>query len=300
MSFEAKVFKVLISSPSDVKKERDLSEIIIHRFNSLHGVRHKIILMPVRWETDCYPILGSRPQEMINNQIVKDCDLLIALFWTRLGTPTGKAESGTIEEIEEHLRANKPAMLYFSNTPVAPNLVDQNQLESVQKIKKKFREKGLYNEFSDPSEFEKSFTIHLAKIIFEHSYFQIKSGVAAPEIKEEAPLKKSVLPKLSNESMGLLFHAVNDGGAILHMKFLGGHQIIQTNRHSLYDGADHKKIAKWMAALKELQHHGFLTQTGSQGGNAQYDVTHTGYGAVETLANGQPLEKYFKSDFGNE
>ncbi len=35
MAFSAKVFKVLISSPGDVKEERDIAEKVIWRFNSL-------------------------------------------------------------------------------------------------------------------------------------------------------------------------------------------------------------------------------------------------------------------------
>jgi hypothetical protein len=34
---------------------------------------------------------------------VESGDILMGVFWTRLGTPTGKAPSGTVEEIE-HFR----------------------------------------------------------------------------------------------------------------------------------------------------------------------------------------------------
>jgi hypothetical protein len=50
---------------------------------------------------------------VINRQVLADCDLLVAIFWTRIGSPTGSALSGTVEEIEKHLKAEKPAMLYF-------------------------------------------------------------------------------------------------------------------------------------------------------------------------------------------
>ena len=46
--------------------------------------------------------MGERAQAIINRQIVKDSDLVVAIFWTRIGTPTGVAQSGMIEEIEEH------------------------------------------------------------------------------------------------------------------------------------------------------------------------------------------------------
>lgn len=38
---------------------------------------------------------------MLNDQLVGTADIVVALFWHRLGSPTGEAESGTVEEIEE-------------------------------------------------------------------------------------------------------------------------------------------------------------------------------------------------------
>ena len=61
------------------------------------------MLEPVGWETHSVPELGDRPQAIINRQILRESDLLIAVFWTRIGTATGAHPSGTVEEIEEHL-----------------------------------------------------------------------------------------------------------------------------------------------------------------------------------------------------
>lgn len=47
------------------------------------------------------------PQLIINNSIIKNADMVIALFGSRLGTPTARATSGTIEEIEEMIKAGK-------------------------------------------------------------------------------------------------------------------------------------------------------------------------------------------------
>ena len=66
--------------------------------------------------------MGERPQEIINRLVIKR-DILVAIFWTRLGSPTGVATSGTIEEIEKHLASKNPTMIYFSDTPL-PNDVD--------------------------------------------------------------------------------------------------------------------------------------------------------------------------------
>jgi hypothetical protein len=42
------------------------------------------------------------------------------MFWTKLGTDTGVADSGTVEEIDQFVSAGKPALLYFSSRPINP------------------------------------------------------------------------------------------------------------------------------------------------------------------------------------
>src|SRR6266542_3337212 len=126
MSYRAKVVKVMIASPSDVGAERQVIRNVIQEWNNAHAEDKNIVLMPVGWESHSAPTLGGRPQAIINKQVLADCDLLIAVFWTKVGTPTGKAVSGTVEEIEEHVKAKKPAMIYFSAAPFPLDLVDMD------------------------------------------------------------------------------------------------------------------------------------------------------------------------------
>ena len=56
-------------------------------------------LLPLKWEDDAAPYMGRHPQTTINKQMCDKSDLLIALFKTKLGTPTEQFESGTVEEI---------------------------------------------------------------------------------------------------------------------------------------------------------------------------------------------------------
>ena len=48
-----------------------------------------MILMPVGWDTHASPEMGDRAQAIINKQVLKNADLVVAAFWTRLGSPTG-------------------------------------------------------------------------------------------------------------------------------------------------------------------------------------------------------------------
>jgi hypothetical protein len=73
------------------------------------------------------PELGDRPQEIVNRQVVDACDILIGIFWSRLGTPTRISDSGTEEAIERFLNTGRPVMLYFSQAPVNARTVNLTQ-----------------------------------------------------------------------------------------------------------------------------------------------------------------------------
>ena len=79
--------------------------------------------------------MGASAQTIINKQLLTKCDLLVGVFWTRIGTETEQYLSGTVEEIERHIAAGKPAMLYFSSQPVALDTVDPDQIARLKQFK---------------------------------------------------------------------------------------------------------------------------------------------------------------------
>jgi nucleoside 2-deoxyribosyltransferase len=127
MTFESHNYHVLISSPSDLSADVEIVERAIYAWTALNSVAEQVVALPVRWGTHTYPATGMRPQQAINDQIVEPCDILIAMFWTRLGTDTGVAASGTVEEINEFVAAGKPVMIYFSDRPAQLSMVDLEQ-----------------------------------------------------------------------------------------------------------------------------------------------------------------------------
>lgn len=162
MSFNASVYRILIASPSDVADERAVIPEIVNEWNAVSAYSTKIILMPIKWEVNTTPLLGGRPQQVINDQIVKDADLLVGVFWTRIGTKTEMAESGTAEEIQQFVDSGKPVMLYFSQSPVDPEKIDIEQFAALKKFKEKMRTKGLTETYSGIVDFRHKFTRQLA------------------------------------------------------------------------------------------------------------------------------------------
>lgn len=202
MSFNATVYRILVASPSDVGEEREIIPEVINEWNAVSSFATKIILMPVKWETHSSPLLGGRPQAIINEQIVKDADLLVGVFWTRIGTATGVAVSGTAEEIQQFVDSEKPVMLYFSQSPIDPDKIDIEQFTALKKFKEKMRLKGLTESYTGAADFRQKFTrqlgINLNNLI-DSIAEELKAKGKEPS-KKSKEVKKDAVEKLTRVS----------------------------------------------------------------------------------------------------
>jgi len=165
MTYNAMAYKILIASPNDLTSEKKVIPEVINSWNSLNSEQFKVCLLPVMWETHSTPEMGSRPQEIINQQLVDTCDILIGVFWTRIGTHTGEAESGTVEEIEKFIDTGKPVMLYFSSIPIKPENIDLKQYERLKNFKAKCMKNGLVIDYSSIDELREKIITHLTNKI---------------------------------------------------------------------------------------------------------------------------------------
>lgn len=284
MSYSATVFNVMIASPSDITAERSFVRQAIHEWNSVHSFKAHVVLMPVGWETHSAPMMGDRPQAIINGQILKKCDLLIAMFWTRLGTPTGEAESGTVEEIEEHLKAGKPAMIYFSSAPVQLDSVDEKQYKALKKFKIQCQERGLYESYDSPADFLEKVRRHLALTVNEHKYFTEKIVAATgagdtiiPFPSMKGNVRAEQLPDLSDEARQLLVTSARRGGQIEVIEHVAG-TLVAAGDRNFFEGEDARELARWKEAIRSLlAKHLILEQPGTSSGLELYAVTHAGY-----------------------
>ena len=149
MTFQAEIIRVLIASPSDLAEEREIVTEAINEWNAQHAVAERVVLLPVKWETHATLRAGVRPQGAINEQIVEHSDILVGMFWTKFGSSTGVAESGTVEEIDQCVAKGKRTLLYFSKRPVDPSTIDLEQQKKLPQFKAATYTKALVGQFSD-------------------------------------------------------------------------------------------------------------------------------------------------------
>jgi len=277
MSYIATVFKVMIASPSDVATERAIVRELLSEWNVVHSDNSRTVLLPIGWETHSVPEMGDRPQSIINKQILKDCDLLVGVFWTRIGTATGQFASGTVEEIEEHIKDGKPAMLYFSAAPVVPDSIEPDQYRQLQTFKKSCQSRGLYESYSDVNDFRAKLYRHLQLKLNRDQYFQQK--VAAESVNELADLP--AVPVLSKEAAFMLKECASDSnGMIMNMSYIGGQTIQVKGKNLIEDGNDRSR-AIWTSALLELESLGYVEPIGSK--RELFRITNAGYEANDRL-----------------
>lgn len=195
MPFEAKVYKILIASPGDVNEERNAIPEIISEWNYINAESTKVVLLPIKWETHSAPLLGDRPQGIINSQLVNTCDMVIGVFWTRLGSPTGASVSGTAEEIEWFINNGRPAMIYFSSREINPTKIDLDQFKALSAFKDKLRQLGLTGAYENISDFKeqllRQLSINVIKLL-ENTNITLPTS---SELKEKEQELKKILKK---------------------------------------------------------------------------------------------------------
>lgn len=283
MAYQATVVPIMIASPGDVTEERDVIRSVIHDWNDVNAQRSKVMLAAVGWESHSSPELGTRPQELINQRVLKDCDLLIGVFWTRLGTPTGKSPSGTVEEVEDHVAVGKPAMIYFSSKPVALESVDLEQYKQVKNIQSTWQQRGLIETYDNIEQFRQKLSKQLQVCLHRNEYLR-KTIEAAGDERADAEVATYDRPitrcQLSQEASALLKAASEDEhGRIIKREFIGG-QHIQVGKN-LFGESGRREFSKWEAAIRELVENGLATERGYK--DEIFELTHEGWAAADAL-----------------
>jgi len=282
--YRARAIKVMIASPGDVSAERQVVRDVVHEWNVVHSEDKGIVLMPVGWETHAHPTMGARPQEIINKHVLAGCDLLVAVFWTRIGSPTGVSASGTVEEIDEHLKSGKPAMIYFSRAPVRPDSVDDAQYKALLDFRAGCEGRGLVEAYDSLTEFREKFVRQLAQVVIGDFSAGTEDEVSAFAAAQADRGGDSAIGALSTEARELLLEAALDkNGIVMRLLTMEGLSI-QTNERRLSERGEPRSEARWDAALRQLCEMDLLQDVGHKG--ELFRLTDRGYDLADQLRAG--------------
>jgi len=246
----------MIASPSDVEEERIIVREVLATWNALHSTAQRVVFLPLGWETHSSPDLGGRPQQLINDRILGRCDLLVGIFWTRIGSPTGKAISGTVEEIHEHHAAGKPVMLYFADRPVPPDRLDSVQYGEVQNLRRWAYEEGIVGGYDNLSDFRAQLERHLHIMLQQNAYLRNHTEIGI--ISTYGAALGHPLDGLSSSAEEMLKVAANSqDGMILVRRFIGGTTVQAGQKSFVNEDSGKREVARWVAAAEEIHDRGY-------------------------------------------
>jgi hypothetical protein len=200
----ANLIKIFLSSPGDVPEERLRMAELTAEINDVVPERG-LKLELLRYEVDAYPDYGA-PQDVVNRLIPDDFDIFVGIMWKRCGTPTGAANSGTIEEyeraVERRKSTGKPViMFYLCNAPVPfPSSQDVEQLKKVVEFREELQSKGLTQTYPSPEQFRAYVRGDLLKAIRDlTSTVHAAEIPTQPQIAPTTPAEKAAMRELCEE-----------------------------------------------------------------------------------------------------
>jgi hypothetical protein len=280
MPFSAIVLRVMIASPGDVQKERAVVREVVSEWNSTNGAHRNVMLLATGWETDVAPEMGDAPQSIIDKRILKDADLVVGMFWTRLGTPTASYASGAVEEIEEHLKAGKPAMLYFSSAPAPLDSVDPAQYQALKAFKDSCRTRGLFQTYADVDDFRRKLSNDLQLTMNSDPFASI--GGATQSTTSSSVTRGPLSP----DALVLLSAASADGSGVVLFERFGGGAEISSNDKVLNEDSSPRTLARWEGAIEELEKGGLLRATSAA--REVFELTRDGFAAADAAKAATP------------
>lgn len=230
--FSANVYRIMIGCPGDIQEEVKIAKTVINRWSSIHAEQRGMILLPINWDTDSYPEQGGYPQMILNRQLANKSDMLIAVFGSKVGSPTNTSASGTIEEIEHHIKAGKPVMLFFRKFNDITK-ISSTELAKLEAFKSSIKDSGLYREYNSESDFKEVFSNALELFLSDHWLDNTQSSTRKQEHVEFSAEEIDVLNKwvASNSAEA---HSVKYKGGTLFI--IGDYQ---------FDVTDARELVRW-------------------------------------------------------
>lgn len=150
--------RIFVSSPGDLSDERDQCSTVVQELNTTLRVlmpERGVELELIRWETHTHPDLTGAPQQVVDDQIEIDYDIFVGMMWTRFGTPTSRAGSGTEHEFRaayagwQQRRRPRHLLFYFCEAPIPVALAREaaDELKAINGFHTELKQKGLIGSY---------------------------------------------------------------------------------------------------------------------------------------------------------
>lgn len=277
--FESKVYRIMIGCPSDIKEEVEIACDHIHKWSDMNAETFSVVLLPLHWKLNSYPAHGSHLQKILDKQLVNKSDLLVCVFNTKIGTPTDTSVSGTIEEIEEHVKVGKQVMIFFRREADITN-ISATELQKLNDFKERIKGEALWCEYSNAIDFETVLAEKLQLFINEH---WLKATGQISRIEEDSRKPKDYL--LSKEEIDRLRKWTEAPSPDFFCAyFSGGSAIFGLGASNQYKVSAGREMAQWESFFEKLIDYGFIgIKNYDNNGHPIYQLKLDAYQYIEAL-----------------
>ncbi|MFR9627453.1 MAG: hypothetical protein SNJ31_06880 [Rikenellaceae bacterium] len=284
--YQANVYRIMFGSPSDIQEELSIFKEVIYGWNNLHSYNHKVILLPLHWSTNSSPSMTGEqhPQKKINKQVVDKSDLLICVFGSKIGTETDTHQSGTVEEIDEHINAGKEVMIFFKKSiNVDIDTINPEQIAKLQEFKKEIQSKGIYTEYESQKDF-KDVLFEKLQLFLNENWLSDKGSAIITE--------PTIEPKPFNDEHGLSDYDIErlkvwtsgDNPQFMQVHFMGGGAIYGLGPSNQYEIKSGKEKIEWDSFFEKLQKLGLIDiERHNKEGHPIYRLKQLAYEYAEKL-----------------
>jgi hypothetical protein len=182
-----RLLRIFVASPSDLRPERQIVNRVLAELNSAPEYRLDVKFVPFLYEDSAPAVVGVEPQAVVDDFMLRaeDANIVICMFWNRLGTPldavdpeTGHAyESGTAYELLKsyrHFRQHGAPIVLLYRCVREANLDEAGRHEAsrVDAFFERFSAagdlRGLVGQFTHADDFAWTLRTHLLHAI-EHN-----------------------------------------------------------------------------------------------------------------------------------
>lgn len=274
--FQSNTYRIMIGNPSDIVEEVGIAKEVILKWSCLNAESHNIVLLPLHWTDNAYPGTGQHPQKMLDRILVDKSDMLICIFGSKIGTATDTHDSGSIEEIEEHIKAGKQVMIFFKRNGNVLN-IDLNQIKKLQSFRNRIKNTTMWWEYDSANDFRKLLEDKLQLFINDHWLNQpiVATKTEEPEIKDKyGEFELVIFSKWANNTVDKQYMAVwTRLGLEVHMGY-----------HNGYTFARGEELAEFEDYINRLCDDGLIKcdKTNDKGIKI-YSITKKGYDFAHTL-----------------
>ena len=172
-----RTIRVFASSPGDVAEERQQLAVVVQELNATLRALvpdKPTVIELITWEGYVHPDVGRDAQEVVSRQI-PDYDVFLGIMWSRFGTPTKVAGSGTEEEFRmahagwQDRGIPSHILFYFCHQAISPDL-DAREIEQLGKVstfRSELSNRGLVGHYESHAAFADTVRPHLVKVLSE-------------------------------------------------------------------------------------------------------------------------------------